>query len=368
MKMKSLSKAEVNACSSDQAELTSLLRNASGAIGLPTESPGEIIPLAGDGSDRKFFRVRMGASCFVALISPRIKKEGIDENDSYFLIGKHLERQNLPVPNILWADVDRGHFLLHDLGDYHLQDHVKRGSSDPFGTYRRVLSLLVKLHEVAPEGFRTDFCFDTHTYSPAFVYNRELEYFRKSFLIDFLGMEVSEAELRLDFELLAETAGVNGNSLVMHRDFQSRNIMVSRGRLWIVDFQGMRYGPPAYDLASLVIDPYVSLPTGLQEKLVELYWSSAREFLGCTHRQFRDSYAAVRLSRNLQVLGAYGYLGLSRGKRHFLKYIPRAWQQLYAWINGPCHNRYPSLQELARIVHRTRQARIRNPLQPETFA
>ena len=101
----------------------------------------------------------------------------------------------------------------------------------------------------------------------------------------------------------------------MHRDFQSRNLMVHQGRLWLIDFQGMRFGPPAYDLAALLIDPYVTLPESLQQGLIELYWSAAGSFLGGDCQGFRQHLQAVRLCRNLQVLGAYGFSARSRRKR-----------------------------------------------------
>ncbi len=97
-------------------------------------------------------------------------------------------------------------------------------------------------------------------YDPSFVYERELEYFRKSFVNGFLGLEIAPDELRPDFESAGGGGGRWKSSLVFHRDFQSRNIMVCRARLWLLDFQGMRFGPPAYDLASLLIDPYVRIP------------------------------------------------------------------------------------------------------------
>ena len=62
-------------------------------------------------------------------------------------------------------------------------------------------------------------------------------------------------------------------SHVIHRDFQSRNIMIRGQALRLIDFQGMRFGPPAYDLASVLIDPYVGISPELESKAVALYWS-----------------------------------------------------------------------------------------------
>lgn len=312
----------------------------------------DIVALQGDASDRRFFRIREGCKHFIGLISPRKNRSGLDENDSYFLIGNHLARHNLPVPGILWADLERGHFLLQDLGDCHLQSLVRRRRIDIGRLYRRTVGLLVKLHRLGPEGFQTEFCFDGHIYSPSFVYQRELEYFRKSFLNDYLRLEVAAEDLRSDFENLAETAGSQHTWQVMHRDFQSRNIMVQQGDLWIIDFQGMRFGPPAYDLAALLLDPYVNIPRRLQKRLLEYYWSGAQRFMGCTYREFLASYQAVRLCRNLQVLAAYGFLAVNKGKKQFLHYIPRAWEQLLEWQNRTFAERYPKLQKCLADIHR----------------
>ena len=330
-----------------------LLLKHCGQAGLLESERVEVTALKGDASDRRFFRIRQNSKHFIGLISPRKKQTGIDENDSYFLIGRHLRRHDLPVPRILWEDLRSGLFLLEDLGDYHLQRHVKRGRIDVSHIYRRVVRLLVRLHRSFPAGFQTDFCFDTDLYSPSFVYQRELEYFRSSFLNDYLGMGIGEEDLRSDFENIAEQAGMNDRSHLMHRDFQSRNIMVHRGSLWIIDFQGMRFGPPAYDLASLLLDPYVSIPIRLQGLLADYYWTGARHFLGCTHRQFDSTYRAARLSRNLQVLGAYGFLGITKGKREFLQYIPRAFKELKGWLKHSCEGKYPKLEKVVAGVKKT---------------
>lgn len=306
-----------------------------------------VTPLFGDGSDRRFFRIFCGQSSLIGLISARTRKDSTDENDSYLLIGRHLFSKRLPVPQILYADAGEGRFLLEDAGDMHLQTFVRSRGSRLEPIYTHVTAMLGALHRKAPEGFEPEFCFDSPLYDPSFVYERELDYFRKYFVNGFLGLEIDPDELRPDFEVLAEAAGEVKSSLVFHRDFQSRNIMVRRAGLWLLDFQGMRFGPPAYDLASLLIDPYVRVPEWLQDKLVSKYWSSTGKFLSGSRGRFIRKFAAVKLARNLQILGAFGFLGVVKGKRQFLSYIPFAFEQLDRHFRK---NRATGLGRLEKLV------------------
>jgi aminoglycoside/choline kinase family phosphotransferase len=119
-----------------------------------------VSPLFGDGSDRKFFRIFCGSSSLIGLISPRLRKDSTDENDSYFLIGNHLHSKGLPVPRILYADAGNGRFLLEDAGDLHLQNFVHSRRKNLESIYSHVITMLGALHRKAPNGFEPGFCFD----------------------------------------------------------------------------------------------------------------------------------------------------------------------------------------------------------------
>ncbi len=316
-------------------------------------------PLCGDGSDRKFFRIFCGGRSLIGLLSPRrVKAPSVDENDSYFLIGNHLCARGLPAPRILYANTEAGRFLLEDAGDMHLQRFVLSRRNRLESIYTHVIRLLGELHRKAPDGFEPGFCFDSVLYEPSFVFERELEYFRKSFVNGCMGFETTADQLRPDFEAIAEGAGETRRTLVFHRDFQSRNIMVHRAGLRLIDFQGMRFGPPAYDLASLLIDPYVRLPNRLQERFLELYWSLAGRRAGASKAEFLQKYEAVRFARNLQILGAFGFLGITRGKTQFLEYIPFAFEQLALHLFRTGRGRFPRLAKLVDAIGRRGFAHI----------
>ncbi len=319
------------------------------SIALPSGT-AQVTSLFGDGSDRLFRRIRYGKQHFVFLSSPRSKLDGVDENDSYFLIGRHLFSCGVPVPRILWADPAKGHFLLEDVGDVHFQRLVQRGRVNRVLLYRKVLAVLLHLHRQAPRGFSPSFCFDAPFYDAEFVLKRELHYFRDAFLIGWLGRPDGLAGLERDFEGIAESAAPSQQRWIIHRDFQSRNLMVWKGSLRVIDFQGMRFGPPAYDLAALLIDPYVGLSVAEEEALLRAYWDGASKFLDCTRSTFMKSYFILQLCRNLQALAAYAYLSRVKGKSHFLAYILPAWARLGRTLSGPLGALFPALKACVRSV------------------
>jgi aminoglycoside/choline kinase family phosphotransferase len=134
--------------------------------------------------------------------------------------------------------------------------------------------------------------------------------------------------LKEDFEVLALNSLNSEHNGFIHRDFQSRNILLSKGGYYVIDFQGGRFGPLQYDLASLLIDPYVALPRSLQEALLGVYLEKLSKRMPVDPAEFVHTYRYCAINRNLQILGAFAFLGKTKGKKTFLEYIPIAVQSL----------------------------------------
>ena len=128
-----------------------------------------------------------------------------------------------------------------------------------------------------------------------------------------------------ELSALADRLSGSGRCLV-HRDLQSRNVMVREGEPFLIDFQGMRFGSPFYDLASLLCDPYVEFEEGEREELLEFYHRMMAE--GPDLADFRNSFWEASAQRLMQALGAYGFLGLRKGLKDFLEPIPAALHNL----------------------------------------
>jgi len=304
--------------------------------------------LAGDGSTRLFWRVLLPGEedSYVAMASPPGGEAATRENAAYLHIGRHLHGRGLPVAEILWHDLEQGWFLMEDLGDRSLQDAVLAGE-DPLPVYSRVLEILFRLQVEGIEGFDTEWCCQTTRYDMSVMRRRESDYFRDAYLIGYLGRERSWEELERSFEHLAQTASLAESDFLIHRDFQSRNILIRRDRIGIVDWQGARVGPLGYDVASLLIDPY----PGLDPSVADLLFSRYLGLLGAHDpgrvEPFTACYPYLAVQRNLQMLGAFAYLSKARGKSYFEKYIPPAVASLNRLL-GRLGD--PSLDALKRVA------------------
>ena len=179
---------------------------------------------------------------------------------------------------------------------------------------------------------------------------RESGYFLQAFCKEYLGKIVDEHALNQEFIQLAKRAAQERSDFLLHRDFQSRNLMVYEGKVRIIDFQGARLGPLAYDLASLLIDPYASLGVEEQEAVFNYYVEQASNILqGFDAEQFIRGYIFLALQRNLQILGAFAFLSQQKGKSFFEQYIIPATNSLQKRLSELA-DRFPHLNELVNVI------------------
>jgi aminoglycoside/choline kinase family phosphotransferase len=305
--------------------------------------------LAGDGSDRKFFR--LFGSPTVVLLSHLDPPGGeVNENDSYFLIGRHLKSKGVPVPEIYEYSREEGWMLLEDLGDISLETALKNRGKDELLRYwyGQVLQVLVTMQVGGAEGFDPAWCFDTPKVDRAFLLERECRYFVWAFLNNYLRLGVNFEDLLPDFNRLLSKAIPSGAPYFLHRDFQSRNLFIKDGRIRVVDFQGGRLGPLGYDLAALLIDPYMALEARWEPEFFSQYLELLKERVPVDPQEFQEAYHHLALCRNLQVLGAYGFLTKAKGKEQFARSIPAAVKVLRRRLE----ERPGEFPELAKVVQK----------------
>lgn len=288
--------------------------------GLSSRSP-RVVPLTGDASDRRYFRVLTPETPSIVLSL----HAGPFTFDSlpFVNVARLLARMPVPIPTILGHADDLGVLALEDLGDVTLQAHL--GAATPAehaALYRQSVALVATLQRRGAELESDDYL----PYGIAFDVDKlswEMDFFVKHFLEAYRGVLLSAAvrdALRTEFATMVQRLAAEPRVLC-HRDYHSRNLMLRNGRLFIIDFQDARMGPDTYDLVSLLRDSYVDLPEHTVEELIAYFLAIKGE---TEHgEEFRRRFDLMALQRNLKALGTFGYQTTARRNPVYIQYIPR---------------------------------------------
>ncbi|ACN15564.1 two-component fusion protein (glucose-1-phosphate adenylyltransferase/aminoglycoside phosphotransferase) [Desulforapulum autotrophicum HRM2] len=308
----------------------------------------EIRPICGDGSDRKWFRAFWNGKSVVICSHGISTNDNICEIDSFMALGDHLKSRNLPVPGIVARDRFSGLVALEDLGDCHFESMVasKTNGTQRVHSYFQVVDRLIGFSTRGIQGFEPEMAFQTPCYSKDLILEKECGYFAEAFLKGFLNQNPPMELLVPEFNYLADKALDGGVMGLMHRDFQSRNLMVKNHELFFIDFQSARQGPLQYDLASLLIDPYVGLDDGERDEIMDYCITALSSTMAINRASFVSSYRHCCITRNFQILGAFSYLGMVKKKKRFLQYIPLAVSTLKKGITRIDTENVPALNTL----------------------
>ncbi len=281
-----------------------------------------IEPLLNGGSDRKYYRISLSGEGSLILVKYGDQRE---ENRHYCEIAAFLRGIGVRVPEIFFHDTNEGLIWMEDLGAVDLWQfrNAPWGQRKPLylGALEQAVRLHTRGHKVTgPSVPRFQTAFDTE------LYRWEQHYFFENCAQRYFGLAPAALENgcgRARLDDIAQRLATLPRVLV-HRDFQSQNIMVLEGKACLIDFQGMRPGLAPYDLASLLYDPYVELAETERHELLgeaaALYEAEGAP----APENFRELFDLCALQRLMQALGAYGFLGLVKNHPKFLAHIPPA--------------------------------------------
>jgi aminoglycoside/choline kinase family phosphotransferase len=306
--------------------------------------------LAPDGSQRRFTRLINSVGQRILIIEPPPEDAaGMAEARSAWQIGSHLSNRGVPVPKPYGFEEKTGRLYVEDLGDTRFFEYAaNRSDQEQYRWYRLAIQELVTMQLQGAEQFSLSWCWDTPRYDWQLMLERESGYFLAALCRDLLAIEYDEALIKNECLLLAEQAARAPAHFFLHRDFQSRNIMIVDDTIRIIDYQGGRLGPLAYDLASLLLDPYGGLSRSMQAELFLEYGAILRSALHYDLKQFQAEYFFLSLQRTLQMLGAFAFLSHQRGKPFFAAYIRPALINLEELLARPEAYIFPGMRELAR--------------------
>jgi aminoglycoside/choline kinase family phosphotransferase len=273
----------------------------------------EILPLAGDASFRRYFRVVHGDRSAVLMDAPPPH----EEPRPFIGVAEWLLSVGLSAPQILARDLDKGLLLLADFGDWRLRDCLVEDPDRERHLYELATDVLIHLHRHAPmpglrphglEQWLDELMLFTEWYCPA------------------VGVEVDEAGYRSAWTQVLEPVANDGlGPVTVLRDYHAENIMLvgdreGVGHFGLLDFQDAVAGHPAYDLASVLEDARRDVPQEIEEIMIARYVEATGHGTA-----FERGYWALAAQRNTRILGVFTRLWKRDGKPHYRRFQPRMW-------------------------------------------
>ena len=279
------------------------------------------LPLAGDASVRRYERLSGGPCPAVLMDAPPAT---IDVRP-FLAVAGWLRAAGLSAPEVLAADPAAGLVLLEDLGDELFSRALARGGDERL-LYQTAVDLLVVLHRVPPPAALP-------RYDDAWLL-REAE-----LLLDWYAPDLGSAaaaDYRAIWRDLLPAARAGGEGFV-YVDYHADNLLwlparSGLARVGLLDFQDARFGPPAYDLASLLEDARRDVDPGLAGAMVERYLAARPEL---DADATRAAYALLAAQRNAKILGLFARLAQRDGKPHYLALQPRVRAHLRRDLGHP---------------------------------
>ena len=300
-----------------------------------------ITPLAGDASNRRYYRLDLTGDSPRSLILMQLAEpEGFKQSEEavsgtvhqidelpFLNIMSHLANAAVSVPALQYYDQTSGLLYLEDFGDVTLAEAV--GQADALtveSRYKQAVDILVRIQTDATIPANPT-CLAFHRRFDVPLLMWEFDHFLEYGVVVRQGRPMREEDgmvIRRECERIADLLAREPHVFV-HRDYHSRNLMVDGSRLGVIDFQDALMGPAMYDLASLLRDAYVQLDELLVDRLVDYYLDQlAERKVEWTNRAaFRRLFDLTSIQRNLKAAGRFVYIDRVKGNPKFLADIPR---------------------------------------------
>jgi aminoglycoside/choline kinase family phosphotransferase len=291
------------------------------------EPVASVTAMKGDASDRRIFRLRSAGNSSIGIMGPNIA-----ENRAFTGFARGFRAAGLRVPEIYAIDDEHRSYLEEDLGDLtlaqwqtELPEPVRVGEMRAM--YTRVLGELLRFQVDAADAVDYSLCYQYPEFG-AEAMAFDIRYFRENFLERMVLREWDQIAFDRETAVLIALLLRAGRDGFLYRDFQSRNVMLRDGDPWFIDFQSGRRGALQYDVAALLYDSRGNIAEAERMLLVTRYCDMLETRRPVQRDEFLYLFHGFAVLRLLQALGAFGNLGLNKGKPDYLALIPSRLQAL----------------------------------------
>ena len=285
----------------------------------------ECLLLKGDASDRNYYR-----ATYLLNTSPDrprsiiiMQLARLEPEPDFNCMQKFLKKMDIPVPDILRFDVERGLLFLMDCGDTHLADKIEAEPKNIVYWYQKAIEIIVTFHTRATENLTSD-CPAKNLFFDEKKLMWEMDFMLEHYVQGILKNTLSFDEKNKTREALGTLCKAlsDQDRVFTHRDYHSRNIMIHNGKLKVIDFQDARMGPCQYDLASLLKDSYIVIEESVRKELLEYYIECMqRDGRKIKRDPFYKIFDWMSVQRNLKAIGTFAYQAKILGNDRYLQYV-----------------------------------------------
>ena len=300
-----------------------------------------LTPLAGDASNRRYFRIELtGGAARSVILMQLAEPEAFKQSEEavsgvahqvtelpFVNILSHLSKAGVSVPRLYHYDQSAGLLYLEDFGDLTLAEACREASAaDVAVRYTQAVDVLAQMQSKATSQADPN-CLAFHRSFDAPLLMWEFDHFLEYGIVARQGKPMCADDylpIRGEFEKIAALLADQPRVFV-HRDYHSRNLMVDGDRLGVIDFQDALMGPVTYDLASLLRDAYIELDEALIDRLIDRYHDQmvAHRQVWTNREAFRRLFDFTSIQRNLKAAGRFVYIDRVKDNPKFLADIPR---------------------------------------------
>ena len=323
----------------------------------------KLVPLAGDASNRRYFRIEVSESaCHAIILMQLAEPEAFKQSEEavsgsshaiaelpFINIHRHLSKADVSVPELYYYDQAAGLLYLEDFGDLTLSEACTDApAAEVEARYKQAIDILVRM-QVKATSPAEPLCLAFHRSFDVPLLMWEFDHFLEYGIAARQNAPMDggdAAAIRDEFSKISELLAGQPRVFV-HRDYHSRNLMVAGERLGVIDFQDALMGPATYDLASLLRDAYIALDEALIDRLIDYYLDQLQEGrqLWTNREAFRRLFDLTSIQRNLKAAGRFVYIDRVKGNPKFLADIPRTLGYVRRNLQ-----KYPELSNLRKLM------------------
>ena len=298
----------------------------------------ELTPASSDASFRRYFRFTQQSGTFIVMDAPPEH----EDCRPFVAIARLFERADVHVPQVLREDLEQGFLLLTDLGAITYLDALNQSVEGADALYRDAFTALIRIQRASQPDVLPEYSEE--------LLRREIALFPEWYVARHCGMTLTSQQaqiLNTSIDVLMSNILAQPRVFV-HRDYHSRNLMVSTPNPGVLDFQDAVYGPITYDAVSLLKDAYIHWEEEQRLDWLVRYWEAARKAglpVADDIGTFYRDYEWMGVQRHLKVVGIFARLAQRDGKTGYLNDIPLVWR----YLREAC-GRYRELHPLANVL------------------